>query len=250
MSTVKISAAAAVSTLGDSHVLPLGNVGNSEANKVTVATLAQYAAKYASGIQVVWYPSSVSGRPYCADLSYFLSNNYSNIPVGLAIRNGTKTLVVSLTQESMYWGSGVGSGTYVSSRGSTYDLWDGEEKTASIISVENDSSYAPGYCYQFSCSSGTYGLGAGQWWLPSVGELYMILSHYWQINFALSCINALGTTTVTSLSRSYYWSSDEISATYAWNVNFYYGYVGSNFSKASNSYVVRPVSAFQDGTSC
>ena len=83
------------------------------------------------------------------------------------------------------------------------------------------------------------GLPAGSWWLPSLGELWLMLANFDKINYALSKI-----TGATLLQRDAYWSSTEYSAGNAWGLRLGYGYQNS-ISKPSSQYRVRPVSAFQ-----
>ena len=59
-----------------------------------------------------------------------------------------------------------------------------------------------------------------------------------KINYALSLIEG-----ATQLAETWYWSSTECSATYAWYLHLYYGLAG-NFAKATSTGRVRPVSAF------
>jgi hypothetical protein len=66
----------------------------------------------------------------------------------------------------------------------------------------------------------------------------MIYANKYKINYALSLISG-----ATQLSESWYWSSTEYSATAAWSLSLSNGYAG-NFTKATNPYRVRAVSAF------
>ena len=74
------------------------------------------------------------------------------------------------------------------------------------------------------------GGAAGTWRLPTQRELQMI----WILHPQL-----IGKGSFTAFDASYYWSSTETNATYAWNVNFSNGYVGT-FSK-TDAYRVRCV---------
>ena len=55
-------------------------------------------------------------------------------------------------------------------------------------------------------------LTAGKWWLPSLGEMFMIYANMTKINYALSLI-----TGATQLVEDWYWTSTENSGTSAWN---------------------------------
>lgn len=99
---------------------------------------------------------------------------------------------------------------------------------------KSSSSYpAGGYCYQYSTS----GKSAGEWYLPSAGELTLL----WELQKAgiickdkQDCFN--------DFARKAYWSSSEHSAESAWHLNFVSGAIVAN-SKASN-YATRPVAQF------
>ena len=245
MST-KISAASAVSTLSDSYALPL-STGGSSANKVTVSTLAQYATKYCSGINVVH--SGSGNDEHSVDLPRYVDAQSSYVPIGLEIVDCSHPLIIALTEPdagTMYWNSASGTkDTTITSLKSAVLDFDGEAHCEAA--ALSDADYAMGYCSTFECcGGGTTGLGTGQWWLPSVGELRLINRYFTAINMALSILSTLGYTT-TQLQRAGYWSSTEYSSSYAWHVGFYGGYVNTN-SKASNSNRVRPVSAYQSWT--
>lgn len=99
---------------------------------------------------------------------------------------------------------------------------------------KSSSSYpAGGYCYQYSTS----GKSAGEWYLPSAGELTLL----WELQKTgvickdkQDCFN--------DFTRKGYWSSSEHSAESAWYLNFVSGAIVAN-SKASN-YATRPVAQF------
>ena len=97
----------------------------------------------------------------------------------------------------------------------------------------------PGFCASYErVNANGYGLTAGKWWLPSLGELMMIYANMRKINYALSLING-----ATQLAENAYWSSTEYSATMAWYLNLNYG-LASYAIKAETKTIVRPVSAF------
>ena len=247
MST-KISAASAVSTLSDSYALPL-STGGSSANKVTVSTLAQYAAKYAANIGVIISHKTVSQTALrVQDLARYLDSLYGSYDVlGLVIPSGSTRLVVALDEpdDTMYWSSSSTLyGTAITSARKAVEDFDGEGHAEAAAAL-TDTDYAMGYCNSYS-KEGDMGNGipSGSWWLPSCGELVSILLNYEAINFALTALSSLGVTT-TTLTRAYYWSSSEFSSSYAWNVGLTNGYV-RYYSKTSYSNRVRPVSAYQD----
>ena len=75
------------------------------------------------------------------------------------------------------------------------------------------------------------------WYIPSIGELYVMYLMKDAINEALEYTNR------TPIQDTWYWSSTEGSATSAWFLNFSNGYFSYYSYKAGES-SVRPVSAF------
>ena len=75
-------------------------------------------------------------------------------------------------------------------------------------------------------------------YIPSLHELYLMFIWIHLINGALEFIGH------EPLAESWYWSSTEYSATYAWYLYFNYGGQSYN-TKASDRLRVRPVSAFR-----
>lgn len=127
---------------------------------------------------------------------------------------------------------------------------DGKSNTAIIMNEAGAAALYPAfnYCATYSVSSVT-GFTAGNWWLPSMKELYLLIR---DVTYGLSGItnataDALnrglytsGGTTVNII--SYYWSSTEYSASGAWCYYDGGGMYGNGKSTASG---VRAVSAFQ-----
>ncbi len=99
---------------------------------------------------------------------------------------------------------------------------------------KNASNYpAGGYCYQYSTS----GKSAGEWYLPSAGELTLL----WELHkTGIICNDKQDC--FSDFSRAGYWSSSEHSIESAWYLNFVSGTIVAN-SKAS-SYSTRPVAQF------
>ena len=79
---------------------------------------------------------------------------------------------------------------------------------------------------------------ADDWYIPSLGELYRIFINKKAINAALEFANG------DKLQDRLYWTSTEYSATGAWFLHLSDGYTGYWFTKASNAFRVRAVSAF------
>ena len=122
--------------------------------------------------------------------------------------------------------------------------FNGRANTTAIINgsttsnITNTADYAAGFCNKYSRTNANgKGLTAGKWWLPSEGELAMIWANFDKINYALSKISG-----AAQLQTTWYWSSTQGSASYAWRLYLGDGRM-SNYWKF-NQYRVRPVSAF------
>ncbi|MCD8310259.1 MAG: hypothetical protein LUB83_03470, partial [Prevotellaceae bacterium] len=169
--------------------------------------------------------------------------------IGIAIVEGGKNLVISIDEPStMNWNSVTGvCNKSVTNMKSVMTSFTGEDDTAAIVASstyeqDNPENYAPGYCHTYSkYSNYGYGLAAGKWWLPSIGELMMIYSNFEKINYALTVVGG------TTLSRANYWSSVEGNDLYVWRLYLADGSIGSyNLGgKVSSLHRVRPVSALQ-----
>lgn len=74
------------------------------------------------------------------------------------------------------------------------------------------------------------------WYIPAIGELYVMYLMKNQINKALEYIGA------ELIKDTWYWSSTEYSAAHAWGLGF--GLGGFDYYYKTNGGIVRPVSAF------
>jgi hypothetical protein len=104
------------------------------------------------------------------------------------------------------------------------------------------NAHAAKYCNEYHPSnvdSADTNMGAGRWWLPSLGEMAMIWAHVREINCVMAAISG----TAIPVVSSWGWSSTENSATTAWYLDFLNGYFSAN-TKTTTEYLVRPVSAF------
>lgn len=161
---------------------------------------------------------------------------------GVVIVGGGRMLVVAPTQTALTWSSAAvsGGGTTTSDHVAAFNDFNGKQNTANQITHAecNSASYAPGYCAQYSRTNANgYGLTAGKWWLPSMGEMIMIYANMTKVNYALSLI-----TGATPLQEDWYWTSTEYSASYAWYLALNFG-TANNGAKATYAHRVRPVSA-------
>lgn len=168
---------------------------------------------------------------------------------GVVVVEGGRLLVVAPTESptKLYWSSAAvaGGGFTTTDRVAAYNDWTGKTSTAAQIAastagaVTNTASYAPGFCNLYSRTNANgQGLTAGKWWLPSLGELFMIYANFNKINYALSLI-----TGAELLVRDTYWSASEGSSTNAWILTLSYGTM-YYYTKATFQHRVRAVSAF------
>ena len=172
--------------------------------------------------------------------------NAGEIADGVVVVEGGKVLVVAPTEcdsAGLLWSSEAvsGGGVTTSDRVTAYSDWAGKTNTAAQIQKTQcqGASYAPGFCAAYSRTNANgYGLTAGKWWLPSLGEMMMIYANMTKINYALSLISG-----AEQLAATWYWTSTEYSATRAWLLYLSNGDMGSN-TKASGRGRVRAVSAF------
>ena len=172
--------------------------------------------------------------------------NAGEIADGVVVVEGGKVLVVAPTEcdsAGLLWSSEAvsGGGVTTSDRVTAYSDWAGKTNTAAQITKTQcqGASYAPGFCAAYSRTNANgYGLTAGKWWLPSLGEMFMIYANMTKINYALSLISG-----AQQLAETWYWTSTEYSATLAWLLYLSNGLMG-NTTKASYRGRVRAVSAF------
>ena len=162
---------------------------------------------------------------------------------GVVVVEGGKMLVVAPTETALTWSSAAvsGGGTTTSDRVTALNDWAGKANTTAQVTHSecNTSSYAPGFCNLYSRTNANgYGLTAGKWWLPSLGEMMMIYANMTKINYALSLI-----TGADQLQETAYWTSTELSAAFAWFLRLGLG-TADYTTKASGAYRVRAVSAF------
>ena len=170
------------------------------------------------------------------------------VATGVLLIDGGRKLVIAPTEKKSTWSTNtLACGTTQNDRILAQELYNGKENCKKILTnatmaAEGDAS-AVGWCNAYErVNAGGKGLKSGAWWLPSLGELYLMFANFTKINYALSKISG-----ATPLIRDAYWSCTERSAAGAWYLNFYDGTQVSN-SKSGFQYRVRPVSAFAMAT--
>lgn len=246
--TKTLAAVTTVTTVNTSQTIPLTDASGN----VTKISLANLKASLLAGIDLngindgvfIMFHRNSDNYPLMVKPHKWASyQNSGEIAEGVVVVEGGKILVVAPTETSLYWSSAAvsGGGKTTTDRLTALDDWTGKASTAAQIKHTecSSASYAPGYCAQYSrVNANGKGLTAERWWLPSLGELMMIYANMRKINYALSLIEG-----ATQLAETWYWSSTESSATYAWYLGLGNGGAG-NGTKATYQYRVRAVSAF------
>lgn len=192
------------------------------------------------------FTANVGVAVYESNYISFIQPDYAlskaSIAVGVWIQEGGKLIIVAKDQqESTKWAkSNVTGGTTAKGREAAIADMDGRANTSTIITTIGDNAPAAKFCHEYypsNVDAANAFVGAGRWWLPSAGELWMIWSHLLEVNRILAQIGG------TALNRSQaYLSSTEASAQTAWLLAFYIGFFSSNNKTYDGS--VRPVSAF------
>lgn len=166
----------------------------------------------------------------------------ASVAVGVWIQEGGKLIVVAKDQQaSTKWATSyVSGGTTAKEREAAIADMDGRANTSTIITTLGDNAPAAKFCHEYypsNVNAANAFVGAGRWWLPSAGQLWMIWSHFLEVNRILAQIGG------TALNRRQsYWSSTENSALDVWILYFGYGNFGYGVKVGESS--VRPVSTF------
>ena len=223
---------------GQMTLIPLANLktaifGNINVNAIEDGIFIMYHRKSDN------YPLMVKPHKWAS------TQSGGEVADGVVVVEGGKILVVAPTESAtkLTWSSAAvsGGGVTTSDRVTAMNDWAGKANTTAQITHAEASGagYAPGFCANYSRTNANgYGLTAGKWWLPSLGEMMMIYANMTKINYALSLING-----ATQLVEDAYWTSTEYSATNAWSLNLGNGSASSR-TKASSTGRVRAVSAF------
>lgn len=183
--------------------------------------------------------------------------NSGEIAEGVLLVEGGKRLVIAPTEaSSVKWSSKpvsssdtsgsvqISGVTTTGDRITALNDFAGRANTTAIINgstssnVTNTEDYAAGFCNKYSRTNANgKGLTAGNWWLPSIGEMAMIWANFDKINYALSKISG-----ATKLGATWYWSSTQSAENHAWYLHLTDGNM-TNYWKFEQ-HRVRPVSAF------
>ena len=169
------------------------------------------------------------------------NSNYvvSKTPIGVVFDHSGK-LAIGLEQSQQYWSHpdyfDVPGVDNITDRTLAIADLDGKKNTSTVLAYcKANGKSCPAFEYVNSYK--TEGTKAGDWYLPSMGELYAIYGNMGVLNVALGKIAA------TRLGGNYYWSSSEGSDRNAWGLRFSDGNV-YNDTKYYTNFYVRPVLAF------
>lgn len=175
--------------------------------------------------------------------------NAGEVATGVLIIDGGRQLVIAPTESNttMLWSSaqvGTGESYYKPDRLAAQQDFDGKANQQRIMALSqvaaDGDGYAPGFCASYSrLNANGKGTPAGSWWLPSLGELYLIAANLKKINYALGKINGAKKLSTEDA----YWSSTENSSSGAWSL-FLGSMIQLNSYKPQPQGLVRPVSAF------
>ena len=175
--------------------------------------------------------------------------NAGEVATGVLIIDGGRQLVIAPTEPNttMLWSSaaaGTGASYYKPDRLVAQQDFDGKANQQRIMALSqvaaDGDGYAPGFCASYSrLNANGRGTPAGSWWLPSLGELYLIAANLKKINYALGKINGAKKLRTDNV----YWSSTEGSSAGAWLLGLG-GMLQDYYYKTQLQRLVRPVSAF------
>ena len=173
-----------------------------------------------------------------------LESGIASIAVGAGIIENGRTLIIAKDAANKQWATSNATGgtTAITDKRAAVADFDGRAKTTTILATLGDNAPAAKYCneyYPSNVASSDSNMGAGRWWLPSLGEWAMIWAHVREVNFVLAAIGG----TQIPVGSGWTWSSTEYSATFAWYLSFSSGGFNTDDAKTL-SLSVRPVSAF------
>ena len=247
--TKKSTSFPAVTTIGSEFVMLSDSNGQwkkvSLANLKTSLGIGDIGAMY-DGIFIVCHQKSDNYPRAWRPDQWTAQQNAGEVAEGVLLIEGGRQLLIAPTEADsagLYWSSSnAAGGAYTTSdRLLAQQDFAGKANTTAILNhfPSDGSEYAPKFCATYSrVNANSQGMTAGKWWLPSLGELFMMFANMKKINYALSLI-----TGATPLAETYYWSSTESSANFAWYLYFGNG-TQTYGNKSTSRYRVRPVSAF------
>lgn len=213
-------------------------------NKSTAAVIDTSGVAITDGAFIMYHRKSDNQPVLASWKEWGALQTGGEIADGVLVIQGSKHLVIAPTDTMLPWSSKAASiGTLITDRVIAMADFDGKSKTQAIISSPalggDNEGFAPKYCSTYSrVNANGQGLSAGKWWLPSVGELMLILGNREKINKCLSVING-----ATQLNAGVHWSSTESSVPNAWALYLGNGSLYTS-TKVATPLRVRSVSAF------
>ena len=251
MSTKKMISTGAAATIPAGNAIPTmdknGAVTMVTQAAIQTAVLGGVTVEMAmDGVFIVYHQNSTGYARMVKVHAWPALQTAGEVADGVAIVEGGRILVVAPTEGSVVWSSAaITTGLETDVRKTVLQDWEGEAHTATIIgkstenTVTDTATYAPGFCNLYSRSNANgKGLGAGKWWLPSIGELFMIYANMLRINYALSLIDG-----ATQLKAAEYWSSSKYNVVQAWYIDLSNGALGYGNTTAV-ARRTRPVSTY------
>ncbi|MDY5632514.1 MAG: hypothetical protein SPF56_08515 [Bacteroidaceae bacterium] len=151
-----------------------------------------------------------------------ISDTEKSLYKGVGVKLGNKSLAVAMidmTEDEITLTKKQGGTRFITKYHEAVADWNGKENTDDILGILNDEIF----------------IAVGEY-IPSLGELYLILLHIRDINAALGAIGGKPLC-------GWYWASTHNSATHAWNLNLNNGTAGYG-PKATTQGRVRVVSEF------
>lgn len=184
-----------------------------------------------SGIEDGIYLVHADGKATLFELEYTKDDNMNSEVVAIGLKMGSFGIKIALHDEAN------GDGITLTTKSS------GDEENDQAYYIDNyddavaDMDGARNTNHLRSILNPQIKL-ADDWYIPSLGELYHIFINKKAINTALEFAKG------DKLQNRWYWTSTEYGATNAWLLDLYGGDTGIWFTKVSNTYRVRAVSAF------
>lgn len=233
------------SNVGDtSHRVPLLDASGNPVGSNTMANIGKILQQACPPpIGNVMVVTNVDSYTRFCPADRALESGIASIAVGAGIIENGRTLIIAKDAANKQWATSnvTGSTSAISDRRAAIADFDGRAKTTTILATLGDNAPAAKYCneyYPSNVASSDTNMGAGRWWLPSLGEWAMIWAHVREVNFVLAAIGG----TQIPVGSGGTWCSTESSATLAWGLLFGGGIFGYNSKVGEGD--VRPVSAF------
>lgn len=167
--------------------VPFANVRNLINHNLTLDALTD-------NVRVLFYRKS-DNYPLAQNLSKWPDLQKSGeIATGIVVFSHGINIVVALDSVILpvaEQGMNIPGSTNTIDRREAMNDLAGKSNTEAYMQVDgcNTAAYAAGFCNSYyKTNSNGGGLKAGDWWLPSVGELMIIMENYNKINYAMSVV--------------------------------------------------------------